>query len=214
MDDKKQSQQFSLSEYHGSKPFSFGGKKIVYSYYPKTSRKSINDKLLKSDTYTTFKKYRKQKYTSPYFVYEKDALWQADLCFFLNPQQIEATGGFKYLLVIIDTFTRFCWLYPMKTKQCSEVLKHFIHCFREVGTAPQKLQTDSGLEFKCSKLSTFLNDKEVFHYFAFSDRKCPHVERLNRTLQDLLYKKMDHFQRLDLDTWALVRNISQIKEQE
>ena len=135
-------EKFSLENYHKTEPYSFGGKDIVYQFYPYEEKQSIDSKLVESDTYSKFKTSRKLKQTSPYYLYAKRQLFQADLCFFTSDAQIAANHGYKYLLVIIDCFTRMIWLYKMKSKQCTTVLEHFKDLFRTVDP-PVKLQTDS-----------------------------------------------------------------------
>ena len=39
-------------------------------------------------------------------------------------------------------------------------------------------------------MKTFLKSKNIFHYFSFGDRKSSIVERVNRTLQNIIYPIM------------------------
>lgn len=184
-------EEFSLENYHKTEPYSFSGKRIVYDFYPNQHKGSIDEKLIQSDTYTKYKTSRKLKQTSPYYIYAKRQLFQADLCFFTSDAQIAANHGYKYLLVIIDCFTRMIWLYKLKSKHCSIVLEQFKHLFSIV-KPPAKLQTDSGLEFKCDSFKKYMRDTvKVDHYFAFSDRKAAFVEAVNKTLQRIIYQMMD-----------------------
>ena len=73
-----------------------------------------------------------------------DAIRTADL---VDMQSFaKSNKGYKFILVIIDVFSKFGWGVPLKTKTGSEVAK----AFQELWTThkpPQKLWTDRGREF-------------------------------------------------------------------
>ena len=54
--------------------------------------------------------------------------------------------GYKYILVVIDVFSRFAWARPLKTKTGVEVANAFQDIFRH-GRIPARLWTDKGTEF-------------------------------------------------------------------
>ena len=55
-------------------------------------------------------------------------------------------GEFKWILHARDHFTKFSWLYPMKTKMAAKVADHLITQFCVFGP-PRILQSDNGKEF-------------------------------------------------------------------
>ncbi|KAL8567269.1 hypothetical protein ACOMHN_023312 [Nucella lapillus] len=55
-------------------------------------------------------------------------------------------GKFKWILHARDHFTKFSWLYPMKTKMAAEVADHLITQFC-VFRSPRIMQSDNGKEF-------------------------------------------------------------------
>ena len=62
----------------------------------------------------------------------------------------EATVGsetFSYILVLLDVFSRFIFLRPMKLKSFSEVASILLHIFSDTGP-PKRLQCDQGSKFK------------------------------------------------------------------
>ena len=61
---------------------------------------------------------------------------------------VEANKGLKYLLCIIDVFTKFVYLYPLKSITCEDVIICFEDLFRKCGKLPKKIYTDKGSEFK------------------------------------------------------------------
>ena len=143
-----------LNDYHSNLGFSFSGKNVVYRSFPNVSRKKLDKSLAKSQIYSKFKQIRRTK-TSPYYVIRKRQLFQADLAFFTGSHLVEQNDGFCYLLVIIDCFTRFVWLYPLKDKKCSSVMEKFEDLFKSQSDIPENLQTDQGKEFLCLKIGTF-----------------------------------------------------------
>ena len=53
----------------------------------------------------------------------------------------------KYLLCIIDVFTKYAWVKPLKDKKGKTVLNHFIEIANEFYRKPNKLWVDQGGEF-------------------------------------------------------------------
>ena len=55
--------------------------------------------------------------------------------------------NYKYILSVIDIFSRFVFLRPLQTKESSEVAEHLLDIYNEHGP-PEILQSDQGTEFK------------------------------------------------------------------
>ena len=54
---------------------------------------------------------------------------------------------FKYILVMLDVFSRFIFLRPLKSKSASEVACILLKIFCDTGP-PRRMQSDQGSEFK------------------------------------------------------------------
>ena len=195
-----------LSDYHSNLPYSYSGKNIIYKAYPKIKRKLLDTKLAESEIYSKFKKFKKIR-TSPIYVYRKRELFQADLAFFIDPEFIKANNGMKYLLVIIDCFTKYIWLYPLEDKKCQSVSDKFKDLFNEIDELPKKIQTDKGSEFLCPQVRKLFDDYDIFHYITNSDRKAAIAERAIQTIKDLLYKMMENGEDLN---W--VQHLSNVRK--
>ena len=89
-------------------------------------------------------------------------LFQADLIEY--PKYKYNNKHFVYCLVIIDCFTKFVWIKPMKTKTGEETARAFDSIFKEFDEHPINLMTDSGLEFFNSKVSQVLSSYNITHY--------------------------------------------------
>ena len=58
----------------------------------------------------------------------------------------KSAKGHSYILVIVDVFTKFTFLRPLKSKAASVVAKELLILFSDVGY-PRILQSDNGTEF-------------------------------------------------------------------
>ena len=125
-------------------PFSYGGKYRLYSY-PKPI---VNEALIKNDIYTQFFQHKRPKLYTPVYVWSKRELFECDVAYFSKKAMVEANNGLKYLLCIIDVFTKFVYLYPLKSITCEDVIICFEDLFSKCGKLPKKIYTDKGSEFK------------------------------------------------------------------
>lgn len=114
-----------------------------------------------------------------------DDLWQADLIEMLNIKKINK--GFKYILVVIDAFSKLAWTLPVKSKSKNEISIAFERLLTK-GRKPVHLQTDHGKEFYNDKFQHLMKLYKINHYSTYSVKKASIVERLIRTLKNKLYK--------------------------
>ena len=66
-----------------------------------------------------------------------------------NPVPIEGTLNmhYRYILVVLDIFSQFLFLRPLKSKSSSEVAGVLLQIFSDIGP-PLRIQSDQGTEFK------------------------------------------------------------------
>lgn len=114
-----------------------------------------------------------------------DDVWQADLA------QMDMYAGsnknYKYVLIVIDCFSKYLWTRPLKTKTAEEVAKAFETIFVG-GRCPRNLQTDQGLEFFNSKLKLVMKKYDINHYHTYSCKKAAMAERVIRTIKERLFR--------------------------
>ena len=109
--------------------------------------------LEQNDNYTLQKPVRRQMKRAKVLVSEPYEQFDADIADFSS---ISAQNdNYRYLLVVIDIFTRYLWVEKLKTKNGKDVLNAFKAIFTR-GYLPKKLRTDSGSEFKFKGLKDFL----------------------------------------------------------
>ena len=75
-----------------------------------------------------------------------DAQWQADLA---DMQAIaRQNNGARYLLTVIDVFSKYAWVAPVKSKNAAAVTEAFNQMLNAAAPRhPNRLQTDNGKEF-------------------------------------------------------------------
>ena len=114
---------------------------------------------------------------------EIDSLWEADLAFVQDVAK--ENDGVNYLLVVIDVFSKYVWVRPMKNKTVHSLLEAFDSILSE-GRKPEKLRTDKGTEFLNETFQQYLKKENIYFYTANNEPKASVVERVNRTLKSKL----------------------------
>jgi hypothetical protein len=109
---------------------------------------SANDKIKYADE--IHKQFMKPKHLLKVKVFEKDDIWSADLIN-MPPQ-----NGYIYCLTVIDLYTRFAWVEPLKNKKGITVKIAFEKIFKESKRHPKHLWVDKGREFFAMKNYKFM----------------------------------------------------------
>ena len=95
--------------------------------------------------------------------------------------------GFKYILTVIDCFSKYAFAVPLKNKTGASVRNALIQVFEQ--RKPEKLQTDRGKEFLNSLVQNYLAENEIQYFTTYNTKfKCAIVERFNRTLKSKMFK--------------------------
>lgn len=171
--------------YNPRNPGSFGGvQRLLREVQKKTgfSRKEVEVFLTQQNTYTLHKDRRWRFPRNKVIALFKDEQWQADLA------EMPQDKGYRYILVVIDVFTKYVWAVPLKRKDPESVREGFKHIFKD-RRIPCKLQTDKGKEFDNKVMRPFYEKHNIL-YFTSTNKtyKCSVVERLNRTLKGRMYR--------------------------
>jgi transposase InsO family protein len=97
--------------------------------------------------------------------------------------------NFKYILVIIDIFSKYAWAIPIKTK-ATENIVNALQCLFVSGHIPKNIHSDMGREFYSATFKKLMTLHNVNHYSTFSTMKAAICDRFIRTLKTLLWKQM------------------------
>ena len=99
-----------------------------------------------------------------------DDLWQADLV--EMREFADSNEGYNYLLYVIDCFSKFAWIEPLKSKTGVETNKAFERIF-EKERIPTNLHFDEGKEFYNEKVKTMLTDGALIITAHFQTKRLP-----------------------------------------
>ncbi|KAJ9557809.1 hypothetical protein OSB04_012423 [Centaurea solstitialis] len=116
-----------------------------------------------------------------------------DLC---GPMRIESLARKKYMLVLVDEFSRFTWLEFLRAK--SDAADRIIAFIKRIQVSlnlkVKKLRSDNGTEFRNTKLQSFLEDVGISHNFSAvrTPQQNGVVERKNRMLVEAARSMMVH----------------------
>lgn len=95
----------------------------------------------------------------------------------------------KFLLTVIDCFSRLATAVPIKSKHAVNVVEGMKKAFETLGV-PRKLQTDEGKEFYNNLMKNYLRKNRVILFSTDQELKAQIVERFNRTIRDKIKKYM------------------------
>lgn len=98
-----------------------------------------------------------------------DDTWQIDLI--EMPHDIKVNRNHKYLLTVIDVFSKFAWAKPLTKKTGKFVSQAMEEIFQSSGRTPQKLQSDEGGEFFNKIFKALMLKYKIHHYSTFSNLK-------------------------------------------
>ncbi|GKA99045.1 retrovirus-related pol polyprotein from transposon TNT 1-94 [Tanacetum coccineum] len=103
-----------------------------------------------------------------------------DLC---GPMRLESINGKKYILVIVDDYSRYTWVYFLRTKdEAPDTLINFINQVqRNLKAQILKIQTDNGIEFKNKKLRSFYAKLGIIHHMSIA--RMPQQNIVKRPLE-------------------------------
>ena len=90
--------------------------------------------------------------------------------------------------MVIDVFSKYGWIVPLKNKQGESVAEAFKTIFN-AGRKPEYLWTDKGTEFYNKHLKDLLAENKITLYSTDNEEKSSVVERWNRTIKNKMWKQ-------------------------
>jgi transposase InsO family protein len=110
-------------------------------------------------------------------------------------------GDNNYVLVIIDDYSRFTWVFVLHDKsETQEVLKKFLNRAQNKFDAKVKrIRSDNGTEFKNTKVEDFLDEEGIKHEFLapYTPQQNGMAKRKNCTLIEMARTMLDEYKTLD-----------------
>ena len=130
---------------------------------------------------------RKNYATNKTDVYHIDDIWSLDILD-LKDYGPENNRGYRYVLVIIDNFSKFGWTIPLKNKNAQTIKDSFENILTNSKRKPNLVESDRGKDFYNNIFQDFLNKNDIKLYSRNSSYGAVFAERFNRTIRDLLKK--------------------------
>ena len=168
---------------------------IVYKFLDKKSAgsgaKHVNIKLTPQNQQLAkelhkpiIKKFEKRKVHAAF----KDNIWGANLA---DMQLLRKYNkGIRFLLCVVDIFSKYTWVVPSKDKKGISIVKAFQIILKQSNRKPNKIWVDKGSEFYNAFLKKWLRDNDIVMYSTHNEGKSVAAERFIRTLKSKIYKYM------------------------
>lgn len=171
-----------------SLPASFSGVSKLYEYFKgQVPTKAIKKQLSLLDSFTLHgEAKRPRQYNSYRIIFLRQQI-QMDL---IDMSQLaKSNDGVHFLLTAIDMFSKYTFCEGMKSKSA----KNTLTCMQDMIKffAPYRIKeilSDEGKEFDNKIVKEFLSAENIKFRTTYSEMKCAGVERVNRTIQNKLYK--------------------------
>ena len=98
--------------------------------------------------------------------------------------------GIRYLLCVIDIFSKYAWVVPLKDKKGVSIAAAFQSILKQSNRKPNKTWVDKGSEFYNTSFKKWLQDNDIVMYSTHNEAKSLVAERFIRTLKNKIYKYM------------------------
>ena len=130
----------------------------------------------------------KRKYiTNNTDVYHIDDIWSSDILD-IKYYGLENKRGYRFVLAIIDNFSKFGWTAFIKNKNAQTIKESFQKILINSRKKPNLIESDRGKEFYNNIFQDFLNENNIKSYSRISSYGAIFAERFDRTTRDLLKK--------------------------
>ncbi|MCR9134318.1 MAG: transposase family protein, partial [bacterium] len=121
-----------------------------------------------------------------------ESFWEFQFeLFFINdlPNQ-----KFKVGTIMIDVFSKYMVVIPIKSKNEGDVASALIEGFNKMGKLPKLLYTDDETSLSSKSIQEYLKKEGVEHYVTRGHANVS--ERAIRTFKDMLYKRVERDEKL------------------
>ena len=130
------------------------------------------------------RKFEKRKVYSAF----EDNIWGVDLA---DMQLLSKYNkGIRFLLCVVDIFSKYAWVAPSKDKKGISIVKAFQSILKQSNSKPKKIWVDKESEFYNAYFKKWLRDNDIVMYSTHNEGKSVVAERFIRTLKSKIYKYM------------------------
>lgn len=183
-----------------SHPAAYGGVSVLARAAGKR-KPSVEKFLRKNDTYRKFFRNKTKFDRARTLVSSVGHIFQADL--FDMQKFSRKNRGYRYILVVVDSFSRYLKARPLKTKTAVHVAESLREIFQELCNEELiakkvMLATDLGTEFWNREADKVYDQYDIAHFALKAPKKCSIAEISGRYLLDRIYK---HMHNIGSDKW-------------
>ena len=98
--------------------------------------------------------------------------------------------GFRFLLCVIDIYSKYAWVVPLKDKKGVSIVNIFQSILNKSNRKPNKIWVDKGSEFYKRSMKSWLEKNDIAMYSTHNEGKSVVTERFIRTIKNKIYKHM------------------------
>ncbi len=155
----------------------------------------FNDNVEKKDNLKGF-----NSFVAPHNHYE----YQADL-FFIPDDEFLENQNFKVGMLMIDIFSKYMVVVPIKSKSEGDVAAGLIECLHKMSHKPKILYTDDEKSLSSYAIQKYLKEQNINHIITRTHAWFG--ERAIRTFKDMLYKRVEHSKDKNIQWNSLIYEI-------
>ena len=96
----------------------------------------------------------------------------------------------RFLLCVIDIFSKYVWVIPLKDKKVISIVKAFQIILKISDKKPNEIWVDKGSEFYNAYFKKWLRGNDIVMYSTHNEGKSVVAGRFIRTLKSKIYKYM------------------------
>ena len=96
--------------------------------------------------------------------------------------------GFRFLLRVIDIYSKYAWVVPSKHKKVVSIANAFQGILSKSNRKPIKIWVDKGSEFYNRLMKSWLEKNDIEMYSTHNERKSVLAEGFIRTIKNKIYK--------------------------
>ena len=145
--------------------------------------------LNKQDSYVLHRKKSINYKRNKVWVFEPDMQFCAAIVDL--PSYREHNNGKKYILLIMEVFTKFLYAEPLERKDTDTSLEGLKKIMKRVKKYPLTMQVDAGGEFLNKKMKIYMKKLNIHMFTSDGLKKNSICERVIRTILTKIYRRFD-----------------------
>ena len=98
--------------------------------------------------------------------------------------------GFRFLLYVVDIFSKYAWVIPLKDKKSITISNAFQKILKESNRKLNKTWVDKGSKFYNGSMKSWLEKIDIEMYSTHNEGESVAAERFIKTLKNKIYKYM------------------------